>query len=228
MSTLRYPNESEEYRKARDALLKDEQELIDQVRAVTQKRRKLPLGGQLKENYTFEWANDGKVGDKVKFSELFGDKDTLVIYSMMYGPSWDNPCLSCTSLVDGFDRNCYQLDKSGAAFVVIAKAAAKKINALAKRRSWTQMPLVSGLHSSFQADYNCQWNDDEEMARTMMNVFVKQDGRIFHFWGSELPTNNVDMVWPYWNLMDMTPQGRPDSPTPPQNFTCEFLETHKR
>ena len=32
MSELRYPNESKAYRDARDALLKDEQELIDRSR----------------------------------------------------------------------------------------------------------------------------------------------------------------------------------------------------
>ena len=43
------------------------------------KRRKLPPGGELKEDYVFQWANDGKVGENVKFSELFGDKDTLLL-----------------------------------------------------------------------------------------------------------------------------------------------------
>ena len=45
MSEPRYPNESQEYREARDALLKDEQELIDKTKAVAAKRRKLPPGG---------------------------------------------------------------------------------------------------------------------------------------------------------------------------------------
>ena len=45
MSELRYPNESKAYRDARDALLKDEQELIDKTKAVAEKRRKLPPGG---------------------------------------------------------------------------------------------------------------------------------------------------------------------------------------
>ncbi|MFZ0030138.1 MAG: DUF899 family protein, partial [Pseudolabrys sp.] len=104
MSELRYPNESREYRDARDSLLKDEQELSDKVKSVAEKRRNLPPGGQLKEDYVFQWANDGKVGKSVKFSELFADKNTLLLYSFMYGPNWDNPCPSCTSLVDGFDR----------------------------------------------------------------------------------------------------------------------------
>src|SRR5688572_27269853 len=121
MSELRYPNESREYRDARDALLEDEQALNDKVKAVAAKRRELPLGGQLKEDYVFQWAVDGKVGQRVKFSELFGDKNTLLIYSFMFGPNWDKPCYSCTSLVDGFDRSWYQVSQD-AAFVAIAKA----------------------------------------------------------------------------------------------------------
>ena len=47
-----------------------------------------------------------------------------------------------------------------------------------------------------------------------------------HFWGTELQGNHVDTVWPYWNLMDFTPEGRPDRMTPPQKFRSEFLEKH--
>jgi predicted dithiol-disulfide oxidoreductase (DUF899 family) len=141
MSELRYPNESREYRDARDRLLKDEQELIDRVKSVAARRRDLPLGGQLKADYTFQWANDGKVGKRVKFSELFTDKDTLLLYSFMFGPNWDKPCPSCTSLVDGFDRASYQVTRD-AAFVAIAKAPAKPINAWAKERGWSQ---IAGL-----------------------------------------------------------------------------------
>ena len=66
---------------ARDSLLKDEQELVEKVKSVAERRRSLPLGGQLKEDYVFEWANDGTVGKSVRFSELFGDKNTLLLYS---------------------------------------------------------------------------------------------------------------------------------------------------
>ena len=48
MSELRYPNESREYRDARESLLKDERELVDKVRSVAEKRRNLLPGGQLK------------------------------------------------------------------------------------------------------------------------------------------------------------------------------------
>jgi predicted dithiol-disulfide oxidoreductase (DUF899 family) len=225
MSELRYPNESQAYRDARDALLKDEQELVDKIKAVAAKRRTLPPGGELKEDYVFQWANDGKVGQRVKFSDLFGDKSTLLLYSFMFGPSWDNPCPSCTSLVDGFDRSAYQVTRH-AAFAAIAKAPADRINAWARKRAWSQIALLSGYESPYQADYRCQEPKDDDMQWPVMHVFRRQDGRILHFWATELKGNHVDTVWPYWNLMDFTPEGRPDLDTPPQQFRSEFLEKH--
>src|SRR3954470_7827587 len=178
MSELRYPNESKEYRAARAALLKDEQELVDKVKSVAEKRRKLPLGGELKEDYEFQVANDGKVGRSVKFFELFADKNTLLVYSWMFGPSWDKPCPSCTSLMDGFDRTWYQVSQH-AAFVAIAKAPAQKINAWANKRGWSQIALVSGFGSPFQADYKCQQVSDD-MQLPVMHTFKRQDGGIYH------------------------------------------------
>jgi predicted dithiol-disulfide oxidoreductase (DUF899 family) len=224
MSELRYPNESREYRDARDALLKDEQELVDKVKAVAERRRQLPRGGQLKENYVFQRANDGKVGNRVSFSDLFEDKNTLLLYSFMFGPSWDKPCPSCTSLVDGFDRTAYQVTRN-AAFVAVAKAPPERINAWAKERGWSQIALVSGAGCSFQADYKCQGESDD-MQWPVMLVFTKRDGRIHHFWATERSSNHVDTVWPYWNLMDFTPEGRPNLATPPQKFRSEFMEKH--
>jgi predicted dithiol-disulfide oxidoreductase (DUF899 family) len=224
MSELRYPNESREYRDAREALRKEEEELVDKTKAVAAKRRSLPRGGELKEDYVFQWANDGKVGQSVKFSELFGDQSTLLLYSFMFGPSWDNPCPSCTSLVDAFDRTWYSVNQH-AAFAAIAKAPAERINAWAKERGWSQIPLVSGAESPYQADYKCQEASDD-MQLPVMHVFRKQEGKIFHFWGTEKMMNHVDTVWPYWNLMDFTPEGRPDLDTPPQKFRSKFLEEH--
>jgi predicted dithiol-disulfide oxidoreductase (DUF899 family) len=124
--------------------------------------------------------------------------------------------------VDGFDRTWYQVSQD-AAFVAIAKAPAEKVDAWAKERGWSQIPLLSGYESSFQADYKCQ-QDSNDMQLPVMHVFRKQGGKIFHFWATESMSNHVDTVWPYWNLMDFTPEGRPDRLVPPQKFKSEFLE----
>ena len=91
------------------------------------------------------------------------------------------------------------------------------------RRS--QTVLLSGYGSTFQADYKCQ-RESDDMQLPMMHVFTRKDGKIFHFWATELEGNHVDTVWPYWNLLDFTPEGRPEFLTPPQNFRSEFLEKH--
>jgi predicted dithiol-disulfide oxidoreductase (DUF899 family) len=221
----RYPNETAEYRRARNALLEEERALVAKVKAVAELRRKLPLGGRLKEDYVFVGADEHDLGKEIRFSELFGDKRTLLLYSLMFGPSWDNPCPSCTSLVDGFDRASISVARH-AAFTVVAKAPAKKLNAWAKSRGWSQIQLVSAEGTEYLRDYRCQETESDATLQPIMNVFTKKDDGIYHFWGSELEGNHVDTIWVYWNLMDMTPEGRPDLMTPPQNFRSKFLEEH--
>ena len=177
---------------------------------MAEKRRKLPPGGQLKEDYVFQWANDGKVGKSVKFSELFGDKNTLLLYSWMFGPNWDKPCPSCTSLIDGFDRSWYSVSRTPRSSPSPRPRPSGSMRGPSER-GWSQIPLVSGSESPFQADYKCQ-GDNDDMQLPVMHVFKKHDGKIFHFWGTETMANHVDTVWPYWNLMDFTPEGRPALP----------------
>ena len=49
----------------------------------------------------------------------------------------------------------------------------------------------------------------------MLNVFTRGSGGIQHFWGSELlyaglegEPRHVDLLWPLWNVFDLTPEGR--------------------
>jgi predicted dithiol-disulfide oxidoreductase (DUF899 family) len=84
MEHRRYPNESAEYRGARNALLDEEIALRKHIEAVAAKRRYLPLGGKVPEDYVFERID--RMPEKVKMSELFGRRDTVILYSFMYGP----------------------------------------------------------------------------------------------------------------------------------------------
>src|SRR5882757_7407375 len=77
----RVPNESAEYRRARQALLVEEIELRRHVARVAELRRALPPGGEVVKAYEFVGA-----AGKASLAELFGDKQTLIIYSYMFGP----------------------------------------------------------------------------------------------------------------------------------------------
>jgi predicted dithiol-disulfide oxidoreductase (DUF899 family) len=77
---LVFPNESLDYRVARDALFSEEITLRRQAEKVAALRRSLPAGGALKKDYVFQNLS----GNDVRLSDLFSDKSpNLLIYSFM-------------------------------------------------------------------------------------------------------------------------------------------------
>ena len=57
----RFPGESDEYREARNELLRAEIELRENIENVARLRRKLPMGGKVPEDYIFEHLLDGNI-----------------------------------------------------------------------------------------------------------------------------------------------------------------------
>src|ERR1700761_5480500 len=108
LHTVRFPGESHAYRVARDRLLKAEMELRRQTEATAALRRALPLGGAIPLDYDFhdegDTPLDTDIERKTRLSDLFANgKDTLVIYSFMFGPAMSAPCPSCSSILDALD-----------------------------------------------------------------------------------------------------------------------------
>jgi predicted dithiol-disulfide oxidoreductase (DUF899 family) len=231
MEHLRYPNESAEYRAARNALLDEEIALRKQIEAVAAKRCSLPLGGKVPEDYVFERIGHNSMPEKVKMSELFGRHDTLILYSFMYGPERELPCPGCTHLLDGIDGAARHVGER-AALHVVAKSPIARLAAWAHERGWEHLSLVSTAGNSYDASYFGDTSKFSERMRlqhavpagrdwdeTIFNVFMKSDGGIAHFWGSEMsfaPTapeqhhRAGDLADPLWGLLDMTPEGRGD------------------
>ena len=204
-----FPNESTAYRSARNKLLQAETDLRRQIEKVAAQRRALPPGGELPEDYVFQ----GESG-KVKLSELFTHGDTLVAYSFMYGPKMEKACPMCTSIIDGLDGNAIHIAQR-TNLVVIAKSPLERILAFARERGWTNLRLLSSAGNSYNRDYHGE--DAEGRQWPMLNVFQKSGKKISHTWGSELldvkedPGQNarhVDLIWPLWNVLDVTPEGR--------------------
>ena len=88
---IHFPNKSPQYRRARNVLLEQEMDLRRQIERVAAQRRALPPGGKIPEDYVFEAADPGGT-KRVRLSELFAPgKDTLAIYSFMFGPERERP-----------------------------------------------------------------------------------------------------------------------------------------
>lgn len=121
-ATMRF-NESADYRRARTALLAEEIELRRHIERVAQMRRALPPGGEVTGDYRF----DGERGP-VDFAGLFGDKDTLVTYSYMFGPQRERPCPMCTSLLSAWEGEARDIEQR-VALAVIARSPLDKLAA---------------------------------------------------------------------------------------------------
>lgn len=214
-----FPGESGEYRTARDKLLAAEKVLRQQVEDVARLRRELPLGGEVKEDYEFEEVRlDADKSIKVRLSELFDDdKHSLIVYGFMYGPDWNEPCPNCTSITDGSNGIAPHV-RAKTNFVTIAKAPVKKLRALAQARGWNNIRFLSSASNSFNEDYYAQYEGQYGEHHPMINVFTRRDGKIYHFWASELffvpmeggHPRHADLIWPLWGFLDMTPEGRED------------------
>jgi predicted dithiol-disulfide oxidoreductase (DUF899 family) len=213
---MEWPNESAEYRRARDELLQREIELRRLEEAVAEQRRALPPGGEVPGDYVFD-APSGPVS----FAELFtGGKDTLYLYNFMFIPDGDNPigaaCPSCTSIIDAMDGAFRHL-LSQTDVAVVAKAPIEQFAAWGAERGWRFTPLYSSAHSTWNRDYNAE--SDEWGQLPIAHVFTRDGGKIRHRWSSELfgalndeglHPRHVDYMWPIWKVLDVTPRGRGD------------------
>jgi predicted dithiol-disulfide oxidoreductase (DUF899 family) len=209
-----FPNESPEYRETRNELLAAETALRQQTEDVAALRRKLPAGGPLKEDYLFDEAVPGGKIKQTKLSELFAPaKDSLMLYSFMYGPDQDEACPMCTSIIDGLNGNAHHITQR-INLAIVARSPIERLMEYAGSRGWNNLRLLSSANNTYNFDY--QGEDEKGNQMPMANVFVRSGDAVNHSWGSELlfeefATGNprhVDMFWPLWNVLDLTPGGR--------------------
>ncbi|MET0722194.1 MAG: DUF899 family protein [Tardiphaga sp.] len=218
-SSFRYPNESADYRRARDALLIEEIELRRHIERVAEQRRALPEGGEVTKNYTFIGENG-----PASFAELFGDKQSLVVYSYMFGPQREAPCPMCTSLLSAWDGEVPDITQR-VALAIVARSPIERLVAFKRQRGWHHLPLWSDTSGEFSRDYHGVTPEGGDDAA--FNVFTRRDGPIRHFWSGEMngatadpgqdPRGAPDLM-PIWTILDVTPEGRGTDWYPKLNY----------
>jgi predicted dithiol-disulfide oxidoreductase (DUF899 family) len=220
----RFPGESPEYRTARGALLEAELALQKQIQAVAEQRRHLPLGGEAQDYVFARESVPGGAAQPVRLSELFAPaKDTLLLYSYMFSPQMKQPCPMCTSFLDGLNGNAQHIERR-VNLAVAAKSPIQRIGEFARGRGWSNLKLLSSSGTTYNQDY---YGESEEGGQIpMMTVFTRRNGKIHHFYSSEAvfvpeeghDTCHIDMMWPLWNALDLTPEGRGDEFYPSLNY----------
>jgi len=204
---VRFPNESDDYRQARDRLLAEEIELRRHIERVAEQRRGLPPGGAVSKDYSFT----GEHG-LASFADLFGDKQTLAVYSYMYGPKRERPCPMCTSLLSSWDGEVLDVEQR-IALVAVARSPIQRLVAFKNERRWDNLKVYSDLSGDYTRDYVSA--EDEDVPA--FNVFTRRDGKIRHFWSGEMGAATADPgqdprgapdLMPLWTILDITPEGR--------------------
>ena len=202
-----FPSESPEYGRARNALLAEEIELRRHIERVAALRRALPAGGRIPEDYTFE-GHDGTV----RISQLFGDKDTLVIYSIMFGPQRERACPMCTAMLTSWE---------GTARKPSRECRPRRHRTLAdrtpsdfkKERGWQNLPI----YSDTKGDYTRAYVNADDGDVPGLNIFTRSDGTVRHFWSGEMSGEMADPgqdprgapdLDSLWTILDLTRAGR--------------------
>jgi predicted dithiol-disulfide oxidoreductase (DUF899 family) len=211
-----------EWLEARKALLKKEKELVKLSDELAAERRQLPLV-KVDKNYTFKGPN----GSTPSLSDLFGDKQQLIVYHFMFGPDAERGCGGCAFIGEHIP-DLRHLRSRNTAMVCVSRGPFEKLDAWKKKIGW-EFPWYSSEGSDFNYDFHATL--DEEVAPVEYNfaskeelvgkgqtwlkgempglsVFFKKDGEIYHTYSSY--ARGLDKLLVTLQLLDMTPLGRQD------------------
>ena len=171
------------------------QEDLDEARRrLVKLRRRLPP--EPVKDYVLRSA-DGPV----RLSEMFGDKDDLILIHNMGGG-----CSNCTMWADEFNGVCHHL-QSRSAFVVVSPDSPSVQQDFARQRGW-RFPMYSAKGTTFIRDMGFQWDEEEFLSGYQPGVSVfrrVEDGTIVRV--SKDSFGPGDLYCGVWHLFDLLPDG---------------------
>jgi predicted dithiol-disulfide oxidoreductase (DUF899 family) len=173
------------------------------------------------EKVTKSYVFNGPKG-KETLAELFDGHSQLVVYHLMFSPSWQEACKSCSFWADNFNGIDIHLGHRDIAFLAISRAPLSKLEAYKKRMGWS-FKWVSAAESDFNYDFNVSFDPEslkngtasynygtvrqvgEEMPG--ISVFYKdENGDIYHTYSAY--SRGIDLMNGAYNYIDLTPKGR--------------------
>lgn len=148
----------------------------------------------------------------IRISDMFGDKNTLLVYSMMYGPQRRTPCPSCTSFLTAWNGIAVNL-RERVAIAVTARSQIDRLIGYKRQREFANLPFFSDRSGEYTRTYVSASDADVPG----FSVFSRSDGRVRHFYSLEMsgamadpgqdPRGAPDLD-PLWLMLDLTPEGR--------------------
>jgi predicted dithiol-disulfide oxidoreductase (DUF899 family) len=206
----------------RVAFMQKEKEFTRLRDELSQRRRELPW-----EKVTKPYVFDGPRG-KETLADLFEGRSQLVVCHLMFSPSWDEACKSCSFWADNFNGIDIHLAHRDITFLAISRAPLAKLEAYQKRMGWS-FTWVSAGGSDFNYDF--QVSHEPEAARNGtayynygtgvkigeempgVSVFYQdRNGDVYHTYSAY--SRGIDLVNGAYNYIDLAPKGRDEEGLP--------------
>ncbi|MFG1707780.1 DUF899 domain-containing protein [Nonomuraea sp. M3C6] len=199
---------AEEWRQARDDLLKAEKDATRTLDAIAARRRRLPMV-----RFAADYVFDTPTGKKTLL-DLFEGRGQLAVYQFMdNGP--DDYCPGCTWFTNNVPATGLAgLAEAGVTWVTVSNMPLAQIEAYKARMGWT-LPFVSSHGTSFADDcgagggfmLSAFLRDGDDVYRTYSTTSRGVDRLVF--------TNSVLDLMPYGRQQDWedSPPGWPQRPT---------------
>ena len=200
----------------RMAFMQKEKEFTRLRDELSRQRRDLPW-----EKVTKPYVFDGPRG-KETLADLFEGRSQLVVYHLMFSPSWDEACKSCSFWADNFNGIGIHLAHRDITFLAISRAPLAKLEAYKKRMGWS-FKWVSSYGSDFNYDF--QVSHDPAAARNGtayynystgakigeempgVSVFYQdRNGDLYHTYSAY--SRGIDLLNGAYNYIDLSPKGR--------------------
>jgi predicted dithiol-disulfide oxidoreductase (DUF899 family) len=217
----------------RKALLAREKEFTQLRDQLSHARRDLPWVRVDKDkDYVFDGA-----GGKQTLAELFAGRQQLIVYHLMFDPSWEEACSRCSFWADNFNGVLVHLNQRDVSLVAISRAPFAKLAAFQKRMGWS-FNWVSSFANDFNHDYHVSFAPEQlaqgeviynyRMVKNSMSerpgisVFYKDPGgTIFHTYSCY--ARGLDMLNVAYHYLDLTPKGRDEEELP---FPMAWVRYH--
>ena len=217
----------------RKGLLAREKEFTQLRDQLSHARRDLPWVRVDKDkDYVFDGA-----GGKQNLAELFAGRQQLIVYHLMFDPSWEEACSRCSFWADNFNGVLVHLNQRDVSLVAISRAPFAKLAAFQKRMGWS-FNWVSSFANDFNHDYHVSFAPEQlaqgeviynyRMVKNSMSerpgisVFYKDPGgTIFHTYSCY--ARGLDMLNVAYHYLDLTPKGRDEEELP---FPMAWVRYH--
>jgi predicted dithiol-disulfide oxidoreductase (DUF899 family) len=224
----------EEWQTARDELLVREKELTRRSDELAREREEELPWVPVDKEYSFDTEGGTKT-----LAELFDGRSQLMIYTFMFGPTYEAGCPVCSSGADTYNGALPHLNARDVTFTCVSRGPLDRLLAFRHRMGWS-LPWASSGETGFNSDFGAV--NSEEALRPFLesgnlgpvpqlaaacgvdpaayvteaptlHAFAHEDGVVYHTYSTT--ARGLEPLLSYYGILDRAPRGRNESGAEP-------------